>query len=97
MLSFTNPFALSVIILSVVMLSVVMLSVVHFYPILVYAGEARNLSLEWSLIRGSTLVHTSLFYRGVSDEKQKFNKPGTWLIFILKFSRLLRGNLFVLN
>ncbi len=52
---------LSVIILSIVIPSVVMLSVVILScPSLIFVGKARSLPLEWSSLRGSTMVGSSL-------------------------------------
>jgi hypothetical protein len=33
---------------------------IHFHPSLIFVGNARSLPLEWSSIRGSTLVGSSL-------------------------------------
>jgi hypothetical protein len=47
---------LSILILSVVMLSIVILS----HPSLIFVGKAKSLPLEWSSVRGPTMVGSSL-------------------------------------
>ncbi len=39
------------------------LAVIHFHPNPLFPGKARSLTLEWSLVRGSSRVGSTLTYK----------------------------------